>query len=87
MCELLTASSRRVKDSMAEITDEFKAYVASWVEKVVLEEVHEACFPDDMDKGQRKVPLIFFFISLFFFSSPRVFLFFLLLFMSIGYAI
>eukprot|EP00904_Undaria_pinnatifida_P008398 jgi/Undpi1/4689/HiC_scaffold_18.g08042.m1 len=49
-----SASSRRVKDSMAEITDEFKAYVASWVEKVVLEEVHEACFPDDMDKGQRK---------------------------------
>ncbi|CAN0381338.1 unnamed protein product, partial [Laminaria digitata] len=39
---------------VVEITDEFRAYVAAWVDKVVLDEVQEACFPDDIDKGQRK---------------------------------
>lgn len=40
---------------MTEITEEFKAYCAAWVDKVVNEDVHEACFPDDIDKGERKV--------------------------------
>lgn len=39
----------------AEITDEFKAYVAAWAGKVVREEIHEANFPDSVSKDQRKV--------------------------------
>lgn len=40
------------------MTEDFKAYVAAWVDKVVLTEIHEARFPDDIDKYQRKASLL-----------------------------
>ncbi|CAM9693600.1 unnamed protein product [Ectocarpus sp. 4 AP-2014] len=48
------AVSKKPKAAVTEITEEFKAYCAAWVDKVVSEDVHEACFPDGIDKGERK---------------------------------
>ncbi|CAB1117608.1 unnamed protein product [Ectocarpus sp. CCAP 1310/34] len=48
------AVSKKSKAAVTEITEEFKAYCAAWVDKVVSEDVHEACFPDGIGKGERK---------------------------------
>lgn len=51
----IQSASSKPKKAPTEITEEFKAYCAAWVEKVVVEEVQEACFPNDIDKFQRQV--------------------------------
>ncbi|CAM9930970.1 unnamed protein product [Pylaiella littoralis] len=48
------AATSSQKKPPTEITEEFKVYCAVWVEKVVAEEVHEACFPNGIDKSQRQ---------------------------------
>eukprot|EP00752_Nemacystus_decipiens_P003542 g3268.t1 len=48
------SSASKPRPPPAEITEEFKAYCKAWVDKVVAEDVHEACFSDDIDKHQRK---------------------------------
>lgn len=52
-----TEEKKRAKSADTEITGVFKAYVAAWVDKVVADEIQEACFPIDLDKYQRKVSL------------------------------
>lgn len=49
------SNSTKMKAQETVITEEFKVVVAAWVDKVVANEIHEACFPAGMDKYQRKV--------------------------------
>ncbi|CAM9820819.1 unnamed protein product [Scytosiphon promiscuus] len=49
-----SVASRKPAAPPTEITEEFKRYCAAWVDKVVSEDIHEAVFPTDIEKHQRK---------------------------------